>query len=650
MKEWYTAVELTGLPGMPGTYRNVLLRARRNNWQSRKRQRGKGYEFHIRSLPAETQAALISRCATQPGAAVVSEPPAARRRKQPTYDRETIWGLYAAARQDVKDEGTRRAELLHQVVRLADHGTGLFEAFNAVAMANAVPVATLRGWYYGANSRAGAKDFHIADWPAVLMPRYTGRTATADVSPEAWDYFKADYLRPEQPAASACYERLQRIARERGWKVPSVRTLLRKLNRELPKPAIVLAREGVDALKRTYPAQKRDHGWYHAMQAVNADGHKFDVFVEWWDGEIVRPVMIAWQDIFAGKMLSWRIEKHESSSGYRLSFGDMIEAFGIPEHAYVDNGRGIAAKHLTGGTPNRYRFKVRDEDPIGIITQLGIEVHWTTPYHGQAKPIERAFRDFAEYVSKHPAFAGAYTGNKPDAKPENYRSRAVPIADFLKVLDQEIAAHNARAGRRSAVCNGRSFDEVFIESYERSLIRKATSEQRRLWLLAAEGVSANRTDGSVQLDKNRYWSEALSAHAGQKLIIRFDPDRLHAPVHCYTLDGRHIGQAECVQAAGFGDVDAAREHARLRKQYVNANKQQLARERRMGALEAAALLPEQPQPADPNSKVVRPVFDDAAPVRKRAVNDVPVSDESDLEGGFNEHVTRLWEEKKSQLI
>ncbi|PZX22172.1 bacteriophage Mu transposase [Rhodobacter capsulatus] len=65
----------------------------------------------------------------------------------------------------------------------------------------------------------------------------------------------------------------------------------------------------------------------------------------------------------------------------------------------------------------------------------------------QAKPIERAFRDIADRLTRHPAFAGAYVGNKPTAKPENYGSRAIPLADFLAITAREIAEHNARPGR-----------------------------------------------------------------------------------------------------------------------------------------------------------------------------------------------------------
>jgi hypothetical protein len=71
-----------------------------------------------------------------------------------------------------------------------------------------------------------------------------------------------------------------------------------------------------------------------------------------------------------------------------------------------------------------------------ITTLVGSEgIHWVTPYHGQAKPIERAWLDFCGRIAKHPAFAGAYTGNSPVAKPENYGSRAVKWADFERVVN-----------------------------------------------------------------------------------------------------------------------------------------------------------------------------------------------------------------------
>ncbi|WP_235872975.1 transposase domain-containing protein [Pseudoxanthomonas winnipegensis] len=451
-------------------------------------------------------------------------------------------------------------------------------------------------------------------WPALLVPDYVGRTATSEIPAEAWDTFKADYLRVEAPTATSCYARLQRVARVKQWTLPSLATFKRRIERELPRGVLVLARQGREAFDKTFPAQERDRSIFHALEAVNADGHKFDVFVRWPDGTVARPIMVGVQDLYSGKLLGYRIAETESADLARMAFRDVIERFGIPSKVWLDNGRGFASKMLTGGTANRFRFKVRAEDPTGVLTGMGCEIHWATPYHGQAKPIERAWRDLCDTVAKHPEFAGAYTGNKPDAKPENYGSRAVPLDVFVRVLNVEIGAHNAREGRKTRVAAGASFDQVFAHSYAQSVIRKAAPEQLRQLLLAAEVVTADARDGSVRLSGNRYWVEALGAHAGQKVTLRFDPDALHTHVHVYTLANVYIGQAECIAAVGFADTSAAREHARAKKQYRRAARQQLDAERRMDIAQVADQLPTE-APADlPPAGVIAPMFGRARPL------------------------------------
>jgi hypothetical protein len=46
-------------------------------------------------------------------------------------------------------------------------------------------------------------------------------------------------------------------------------------------------------------------------------------------------------------------------------------------------------------------------------------------------------------------------------------------AEFEQIVERGIAQHNARTGRRGGVCNGRSFDQVFAESYANGVIGKA---------------------------------------------------------------------------------------------------------------------------------------------------------------------------------
>lgn len=602
---WFAAGELAGLPGMPTTDRNVRARAEREGWQSRPRAYGKGLEYALASLPAATQAALLLRNRA-PQAAAPAAPPAHRSADQIA----SAWRRYDAVKLPLKQEAQRRLTALHAVQKIVSGGVPLMQARALVADqlqrdgVRGVSAVSIARWQAAVDGAAPC------DWLALLVPHYAGRTATADIEPEAWELFKADYLRLEKPSASSCYDRLTRIAAARGWTLPSIKTFTRRIERELPRVVRVLARDGEDALMRAYPAQERDRSMLEALFGVNADGHRWDIHVTFPDGTVGRPCIIGWQDLYSGKLLAWRLCDQESSDAVRLSFGDLVRLFGVPRNVWLDNGRAFASKWITGGTRTRYRFKIRAEDPSGIITTLvGADgVHWVTPYHGQAKPIERAWRDFCDRIAKHPAFAGAYTGNNPTNKPENYGSRAVDWATFERVVTDEIHAHNARTGRRATACAGRSFDQTFADSYARIVVRRATDEQLRQLLLAAEAVTADARDGSVSLAGNRYWIEALSEHAGRKVVVRVDPHYLQGEAHVYALDGTFIATAPCVAAVGFADVNAAREHARSRRQHRRAAKEMLEAERRMTAAEVAAQLPTTVVPELPAAPVIAPIF------------------------------------------
>jgi putative transposase len=246
----------------------------------------------------------------------------------------------------------------------------------------------------------------------------------------------------------------------------------------------------------------------------------------------------------------------------------------------------------------------------GLFTELGCTIHWATPYSGQSKPIERAFRDMCDNIAKDPRFDGAYTGNRPEAKPEDYGSRAIPLEDFLRVLAEGIEEHNLRQGRRSEVAWGRSFAEVFDEAYATAPIRKATEAQRRLWLLGAEGVRADSKSGLIKFQGNEYWSDWMHVVAGERLIVRFDPADFFSGLHVYSAENGYLGHAACKSKVGFFDSEEARMHSRLRRDWMNREKAALAAHRRMTAAQVGmamdAVAPEPSLP--PEAKVVRATF------------------------------------------
>ncbi len=610
-RQWYGTADLAelGLPGLSTAKRKINDRAATENWgcatddrgmplARKKAGRGAGYEYHVSLLPAAARAELARRgIAPAPGSFatmdVAAEPAAV-----------SGWAWLARQTDTVKAEAQRRATIIGRIELFEASGMTRCAAVDAVARAETVSAQTLWNWL------RLIKGVAAADRLPHLAPRRAGGGKEQEVPADIWQALLSDYLRPAQPSWATCIRRTaEPMAAAAGITLPHPRTLLRKFEREVPPQVVTLRRKGEEALRRMLPAQIRSVADMHAMQLVNIDGHTCDVFVRWPDGTIARPTMVAIQDVYSRKMLAWRIAPSEDMVTARLVFADLFARWGIPAGVLSDNGRAFASKWLTGGAKTRFRFKIREEDPVGVLTALGITVHWATPYRGQSKPIERAFRDLCDAVAKHPAFEGAYTGNSPTAKPDNYGSRAIPLDVFTGVWNAGVDAHNRQAGRRTEMGRGRlSFDQVFEESYVRMPIGKATEEQLRIALLAADQVTVDRRTAAITFAGNRYWTPELADIAGQKVTVRFDPDDLSQPLHVYDRTGAFVVAAPMWEATGFQDMGQAKERARLVSRWKKTTK---AAEAALGLLSAAELVARIPDPdgvaAVPEPTVIRPV-------------------------------------------
>ena len=451
----------------------------------------------------------------------------------------------------------------------------------------------------------------LAAWRAVralparlkapaLADRRRGRTRRAECDPAAWEAFKADYLRAEQPALAACHRRLARLAEARGWAIPdSPAALVRRLNAEVPPGAIALARSGPEAAAARMPALIRDREALAVMEIICCDGHTWDVRVQWPDGQIGRPVMTCWQDVRSSPVLGWRIDRSESAEAYRLSLADVLWRYGAPEHVIADNGRGICAQALTGGAAHKFRGTAdSDCEVTGLLAELvgPRNIHFTIPYSGRSKPIERAFRDLCEDIAKDPRLAGAYTGPGPERKPHNYASRAIPLERFRQVVADGIAQHNSRRGRRGQGMRGRSFDEVFAAGLAAGPARKLSPEALSRWLLAPAIVTPRASDGSVEVHETRYWSPALRDRfaakpaAERKAVVRYDPERLDRPARIELPSGQLVGLAEPQGRTPYLDRAAAEEAAKARARQRRADREALAAHRAVGTAELAAML------------------------------------------------------------
>lgn len=599
-RHWFSASELAALalPGVAADQRSINRRALEEHWSTRtgpaggplarpRTGRGGGLEYHATLLPPQAQLELARRGIT------------CERLAEPAHIPDGSWQWLESQTEEVRAEAQQRLGHVLQIELLEAAGVTRTSAIGAIAARSGVGKSTLWKWLRQVDGVAPENRL-----PA-LASRRQGGGREAEIDHAIWVIYKSDVLRLSGASLTSCYERTAAIATERGIPVPCERTFRRRFEREVDPAIATLLRDGEEALRRSIPAQRRTVEHLHAMECVNIDGHRFDVFVTPpGGGEKIRPIMIAIQDIRSSKIVAWRLGETESAALARLTVADMLRDFGIPKRMTTDNGRGFASKWLTGGTSTRFRFKVMDDEPTGLLVALGIDINWALPYRGQSKPIERAFRDLADTIARAPTCEGAYTGPNPQKKPANYGARAVPWFEFEAHVAREVKRHNARLGRRGRDYRGRSFDQVFAETFTE--IGKASPEQMRMALLAAEQVLVNRQTSEIELFGNRYWAEGCTQMRGQRVTVRFDPQALHGEVHLYDQRGRFLLTAQLIADTGWGDVQGSKESAKRwagyrRKIRDGAEAEGLLTAEQLSAMQAGTVEPEIIEPP-----VVRP--------------------------------------------
>lgn len=608
-RDWFSLAELAALdlPGLGADRRKIARRADDERWDrledtagaplARQRAgRGGGAEYHYTALPGTAQLELARRdlLATRPQPAAADAEAEASAR----------WDWYDRQNAGVKTEAQRRLTILGELQLLEDAGLTRTAALVQICDHFGVKRSAVFEWIKRVR---GVPSHHRLAW---LAPERKGGGAEAEIPDEIWTVFLSDYLRPERPTLASCYHRVKKIAAQQTppVRLPSEASFRRRLGRDIDVRVALLKRGRKDEFKRSIPDQRRTMDGMAALDLVNVDGHTFDVWVTPPDGgKPVRPMLIAIQDVYSRKMLSWRLDLSENYLATRLAFADLFRTYGIPAACLLDNSRTFAGKKLTGGATTRYRGKVMEGEAYGLLTSLGIQVRFAQVYHGQAKPIERAFRDLADYIARGPACAGAYAGNTIANKPTNVGQRAVPWDEFEAIVNEGIADHNARTGRRGGVCNGRSFDQVFADSYAASVIRKADPAQLRIALLDAEQKTINRREGTITLLGNRYWSPECGKHLGEKVIVRYDPEDLLAPVHVYSLDARYLFAADVEADVQFLDAKGAHAARKRRQDYTRAVKDAAKALDLRDAAEIAALQAVTDATAVPEASVIKPV-------------------------------------------
>ncbi|MFV0449660.1 MAG: DNA-binding protein, partial [Vibrio sp.] len=140
--EWFAISELLNLPGLPNTVQGIAYQAKSKSWKLRSREgKGGGKEYHISSLPIETQVALYKREGKiKVGDDFIDLPKPVEK----SYCREALWARWDVAGIRAQEKAKKMVAAVQAVYQMNKTGVGKVAAYEAVAKHNGISLSTIR--------------------------------------------------------------------------------------------------------------------------------------------------------------------------------------------------------------------------------------------------------------------------------------------------------------------------------------------------------------------------------------------------------------------------------------------------------------------------------------------------------------------------
>ncbi|PLX96693.1 MAG: hypothetical protein C0622_14185, partial [Desulfuromonas sp.] len=540
VQEWYSASELTGLHGLPGTERGVQLRSKREAWLSRKRQGSKAIEYHIDSLPKEAKAALLDQAiASLPEAtcalvlkdkqeiATAADLPAPASLAK--WQRDTMDARLQILQ--LIDQLTQTVKLTTAIERVVDHAKNgtLPEHIQAL-----VPVANARSG--GTSGKQTLSRRTLFRWREL---RGIGTTALAQAeAPKkpipAWaPYFLKCWQKPQGVSIPAALEELAMIL-PKGIDMPSPSQADRFV-RKMSAVDRERGRRSPKELKALKPFRRRSTDELQPLDVVLCDGHSFKARVAHpIHQKPFHPEVCAVIDACTRMVTGWSAGLAESAETvadalrHSISIGPHKEFGGIPAIFYTDPGSGNIAK-------------VNSDPVFGRYARLGITFKTGIVGNSQARGlVERLQSSLWVKAAKQ---LETYTGHgmDPSAEHRNYRilmkdikalGRSNMLPSWMQFLDmcrQAVDRYNNRPHSELPKIQdpqtGRTRHMTPTEVWSVFANNGWTPDtvtQQELEDLFRPRIQVKTRRGEVRLFGNIYFNANLQHHHGEQVFVEYE--------------------------------------------------------------------------------------------------------------------------------
>lgn len=394
----------------------------------------------------------------------------------------------------------------------------------------------------------------------------------SSIPEDVWNAFYALYMTTQKRGAKLCYD----LVKKKHSDIPSYETFFRKIQ-TIPMYAIMKYREGKKVFNDSLPYMIRDKSDLHSNEIWCSDHHRTDLLVRNVQGNVFRPWLTVFTDIRSTKIMGFVVREEEPNTGVILKCLCLgIEKYGIPNSIYTDNGKDYKSKALDTANTN------------SALALLHIEKISATPYHGQAKPVERFFGTFEERFDKR---FYSYLGHDAKQRPEHMQKTNIKLADdknipsfeeYIQKLENYINEYNSTSHSGLGM-EGKSPDTVYDENLP-TVIRKVT-DNLTLNLICGKVVSRKVHNNGVKLFCNTFndINGELYKYVGDTVLIRYDPENMEK-VYIFDNDGKLICEAVPKLHSPFRGVNeedyirAGKEKKKVRKMIEEYKPQRLKNE------------------------------------------------------------------------
>jgi transposase InsO family protein len=362
---------------------------------------------------------------------------------------------------------------------------------------------------------------------AGLAPQYAKRKggSGASLDGRAKEIIEALYLDPRKPSIASVERDLKQFGYELNYTA-----INRYLNNEIPNSVKIFYRMGEKAYHDRFdPHIERDYTLFKAMEWGCGDHHIFD-FVIIHEGRIFRPWLTMFIDMRSRKITGWHIDVVPNTLTIMRAFSMSVESCGLFENLLIDNGKDFKSRWFAGSAWKERRTSPEKDtlDLIeGVLHDCGTKAHFATPYRGQSKPIERAFRSIIELFSKEKdTYVGSNTIDRPaDTRlfwgRINGRDR-IEVTYSLAQLREDFAKFvtwfNAAWEHSGQGMDGRTPDAVFAANLE---AKREMPQELRKYIFAIRERRVVQRNG-VRLDGIDYYNEQMARFTGQLVEVRRD--------------------------------------------------------------------------------------------------------------------------------